>query len=176
MAVILAGLLGQTAQAQQPQGSQGQSPQGQTRTIVQPVTQTPQPFRGLFGAGSPAATRGHLLDLTASIYQEYGNSTDSEIPTASVVLGNGWFLGVRSGLSFEKAGQHTRFGLRGEGSFRYYRDTRQTTFPRFRIEVGVDGRTGQRRQNSVRVAGSVAYEPYYILPFFTSTLPVTQTP
>ncbi|MEW5983890.1 MAG: hypothetical protein AB1806_16175 [Acidobacteriota bacterium] len=169
--VLLTGLTGQPALAGEaaPQNPPAQ-PAGQA---APPVAQAAPPYRGLFGAGSPAAPGGHALDLTTSIYQEYGNTVDDAGLALADVLTTGWFMGMRGGLSFEKAGRDTRFGLRGEGAFRYYRDTNLTTSPRFRLDVGVDSRTGTRGQNILRLGGSVDYEPYYILPLFPSAAPVT---
>lgn len=162
--MLLAGLCAQAAGAQQPQDSQ---------TAAQPVAVATQPYRGLFGAGSPAAPNGHLLNLTALVSEEYGTNDNSEIPAGSLVLSDGWFTGVRSALAFEKAGRYTRFGLRGEGAFRYYSSTRLTTLPRFQVDMGLDHRTGQTRRDSVSLGGSVAYEPYFTLSIFQSSLPVT---
>lgn len=177
VAAILAGLLAAPApvqaQTQTPQGAGNQGTPGQAGPGAPPVTTTARPYRGLFGAGSPAAPRGHLLDLTAAIYQEYGNLEDPVALAESLVLSNGWFLGVRGGLSFEKAGEQTRFGLRGDGSFRYYRDVRQTTSPRLRFGAGLDSKFGRRRKDSLSATGTVAYEPYYALPIFTSEAPLT---
>ena len=149
------------------------SPAGQAKAAPQPVPQAPRPYRGLFGAGSPSEPGAHLLDLNVSVYGEYGSTRHNEAVIGSPILGTGWFLGVRGGLSFEKSGQQTRFGLRTEGALRYYQDSRQTTLPRFSAEMGVDTTAGKRHQHTVRFGGTVAYEPYYILSLFDSTAPVT---
>ena len=141
-----------------------------------PVAQAERPYRGLFGAGTGAAAGRHLFALTASIYEEYGTNQGGEIPGSAVVLNDGWFLGVRGQLAFEKAGQYSRVGVRGEGAFRYLRDLGQTTSPRFRAELSVDSRTGARKQNPLRLTGTVDYEPYYILSIFpTEVLPAGGT-
>jgi hypothetical protein len=163
--VLLAGLCAPAAHAQS--GLDAQS-------AIQPVAQAAQPYRGVFGGGTTAAPGRHLLDLTTSVYQEYGNNTNSEIPTGSMVLSAGWFLGVRSGLSFQKAGRYTRVGVRGEGAFRFYNNTRQTTSPSYRVDAAVDHRTGSTRQNQLSVAGSASYEPYYTLAIFPSAIPTTE--
>jgi hypothetical protein len=157
-------------------GVSAQPALGQIITGVAPVTQAARPYRGLFGAGTGAAPGRHLFALTASVYEEYGNNQSGNIPTSDLVLRDGWFLGVRAQLAFEKAGQHSRIGLRGEGAFRYLRDLRETTSPRFRAELSVDGRTGARKQNLLRFTGSADYEPYYILSIFpTAVLPTGDT-
>jgi hypothetical protein len=150
-----------------------QPAQGQVITNPQPVTQAARPYRGLFGAGSGAAAGRHLLALTASVYEEYGNNQGGDIPTSDLVLRDGWFLGVRAQLAFEKAGQYSRIGVRGEGAFRYMRDLRETTSPRVRAELSVDSRTGARKQNLLRVTGSADYEPYYILSIFPTEVLAT---
>ena len=48
--------------------------------------QANQPYRGLFGAGTPARPGGHALDLMLSVYEEYGNEFDTERPTGPLVL------------------------------------------------------------------------------------------
>ena len=148
----------------------------QVVTGVTPVAQAARPYRGLFGAGTGADPGRHILALTASVYEEYGNNQNGEIPTTDLVMRDGWFLGVRAQLAFEKAGRYSRFGLRGEGAFRYVRDLRETTAPRFRAELAVDAKTGSRKQNLLHLTGSADYEPYYILSIFpTEVLPTGDT-
>jgi hypothetical protein len=157
-------------------GVSAQPARGQVVAGVTPVAQAARPYRGLFGAGSGANRGGHLLALTASIYEEYGTNQSSDLPSSDLVLREGWFLGVHGQLAYEKTGQYSRVDLRGEGAFRYVRDVKQSTDPRFRAEVAVDARTGSRKTNLLRVGASADYEPYYILSIFpTEVLPTGDT-
>jgi hypothetical protein len=163
------------SQAQQPQAvTPGPSAQGKPAVVDDKAPPVQRPYRGLFGAGSAAAPGSHQLDLTAEVYHEYGTTTDAEIPDASLVLSTGWFMGVRSGLGFQKSGRTVQFSLRGDGAFRYYRDSQQTTSPRYHAEMAIDARTGKRRQDSVKLSASFDYEPYYILSIFPSQAPTTE--
>ncbi len=157
-AVVLTGLLAEPAAADQTPAGQG------SQTARQPA----RPYRGLFGAGTPAARGGHALDLTVSVYQEYGNNQNGEIPTGALVLNPGWFMGVEGGLFFQKVGQHTTVGLRGDGAFRYYQDIKQTTSPRYRAALGIDTTSGRRRQTTTHVGAAVEFEPYYVLSLFSA--------
>ena len=170
--VVLILAAGHAAQAQPMPVPADQATQGST-AAAPPVAQAGRSYRGLFGAGSGARPGGHLLDLTASVYQEYGTLSRSEFSFDPEVQGIGWFLGVRSRLALERAWQNTRFGLRGESSFRYFRDARETTTPRVRLEVALDHNARQYRLNSVRLSGSGDYEPYYTLSIFPT--PVAET-
>jgi hypothetical protein len=146
-----------------PAGLQAQTqPQGRARVRQQVL----RPYQGLFGAGSPVEPGGHALDMTLSVYEEYGNNIDDETPTPQLVLGKEWFTGVRGGLSFERVGQHTQFALRSEGSVRYYQDSGELTTPRGRVELALSGTGGRRRVSTWHLDGSAAYEPYYVLPLF----------
>ena len=48
--------------------------------------QANQPYRGLFGAGTPARPGGHALDLMLSVYEEYGNEFDTPVSGADYEL------------------------------------------------------------------------------------------
>ncbi|MCX6549907.1 MAG: hypothetical protein NTY02_02670, partial [Acidobacteria bacterium] len=167
-AMVLIAAFAPGAEAQPSQSAGGVSTQSRTNAVVQPLSQAARPYRGLFGAGSAPQPGGYLLDLTTSVYQEYGNIEEPAIPSESVVLANGWFLGVRGRLAVEKAGRNTRFRMGGEGAFRYYRDSGQSTSPRVRADVVLDNISGRTKQNLLHFNGSVAYEPYYILSIFPS--------
>ncbi len=173
--VVVVGLIATGAQARAaaaPQDPPVQQPTGQATTPEAPPLPA-APFRGLFGAGSPAAPGGHAIDLTGFVYQEYGNTEDYPNPNADDVLATGWFTAARGSLSYEQAGRYTRFGLRGEGAFRYYRETSLTTAPRFRADIGFDSRVGRRRRDTVQLAAFAERQPYYILPLFPSSVAVT---
>lgn len=149
---------------------------GQTAPRVTPVAQADRPYRGLFGAGTGAVPGGHLLALSATVYEEYGtNAQGGDLPVTdgSVVLREGWFLGVRGQLGFEKAGRYSRIALRGEGAFRYVREVNETTSPRYRAEVAIDTRSGARKQNIFHFTGAAEFEPYYILSIFPVTVAET---
>jgi len=163
MAAFAVVLLGATLHAQQPLPQFGQ---GQAITSATPVLQPARPYRGLFGGGTEASPGGHLLALTTWVYQEYGTNQNAQVPGADAVLAEGWYLGVRGQLGFEKAGRYSRVAVRAEGAFRYLREQRLTTSPRFLAELAVDARTGARKTNRLRLTGSVNYEPYYILSIF----------
>lgn len=142
----------------------------------QPVQVSPQPgqpYRGLFGAGTPAAPGGHAVDLSVTVYEEYGNDREDSPRFDTLVLTPGWFTGVRGGLSIEKAGRRARVGLRTEAAARYYHDTGETTSPRYRAEAGIDVAGTGRRPTSLRLGGTYEYEPYYVLPLFGGGAPVT---
>jgi hypothetical protein len=171
--LLAAAVAGSPAHTEAAVGSQDPPVQPAPTQPADPEPLAAPPFRGLFGAGSPAAAGGHALDLTAFVYQEYGNTEDYLNPDLTDVLGTGWFMAARGALSYEHAGRYSRFGLRGEGAFRYYRETGQTTAPRFRFDMGVDSRFGRRRRDTVRVSGFVERQPYYVLPIFPSTVTVT---
>jgi hypothetical protein len=154
-----------------PQGVRAQ--QGATNQPTGRTQQVQQAYRGLFGAGSAPQPGGHALDLTVSVYEEYGNNIDDETPTDVLVLDSGWFTGVRGGLSFEQLGQRARFGLRTEGAFRYYQDSGRTTKPRLHVDMAVDSTEGTRRNTTWHLGGSVDHQPYYMLPLFTAGTAVT---
>ena len=169
--LVVSAVSGAHAQVQMSQPTPApaaQAPQGD-----QPLVQAAPAYRGLFGAGSPARRGGHLLDLTASIYGEYGETRQGTTLDGSPLLDAGWFTAVRGGLAYEKAGQRTRFGLRGEGSFRYYQNSRESTLPRYRVEMGIDAPADRHRLSAVTFGATVDYEPYYVLPLFASSAPVT---
>jgi len=188
--IVLMGWLAAPAEAGQSQPQQGavvdQALQLTQLTQVPPPTQPtqpaqptepvqpPRPYRGLFEAGSPARPGGHVLDFTASVYEEYGNTQDQGTQLGPLVLDTGWFLGVQGGLSYRKAGQWTQLGLRTDGSFRYYRDSGQSTLPRYSVQAGVDRRIGGERQSAVRFGGSVNYEPYYMLSLLETPVSVVE--
>lgn len=161
LAAMLVALFAGVASAQQPASGQ-------------PVQVAPgQPYRGLFGAGTPAAPGSHAFDLSLTVYEEYGNDREGAPAADQLVLTPGWFTGVRGGLSIEKAGRNARVGLRTEASARYYNDTGETTSPRYRAEVGLDTMGSGRRPTSVHLGGTFEYEPYYVLPLFSGAAPVT---
>jgi len=171
-AACLLGCAVAAAAAPQGQPSAG----GQQTASSQPANRPQQPqqaYRGLFGAGTPARPGAHAFDFTLSVYQEYGSSVDDELSASGQLLDEGWFSGLRGGLSFEKAGQRTRFGLRSEGWFRYYQQTRETTDPRVRVAMAIDSQPGQGRETRWHVGGTYDLEPYFILPLFGGGAPVT---
>jgi hypothetical protein len=137
-----------------------------------PLPESSRPYRGLFGAGSPAAPGRSAFDLTAAVYEEYGNLPEGDVPLALPALGAGWFTGARAAVSMEHAGRHTGFGLRGEASLRYYHDLGQTTPVRARVDAGFDAALGKRHDSRLRLSGAYQLEPYYLLPFFDAPAPV----
>jgi hypothetical protein len=167
LAAVATGLVPGTVQAQTPSASRPAVQQGNQ------AQQPQQPYRGLFGAGSPARPGGHTLDLSLSVYQEYGNTADEDTPAGVIELGTGWFTGARGTVSLERAGQRARFGLRSEASLRYYQETRETTSPRVRVLAAVDGTESRGRDTNWHLDGSFDYEPYYVLPLFGGQAPVT---
>jgi hypothetical protein len=170
---LLAMSLAVPASAQQVSAAQSS---GQVSTDQESAggSQAGRPYRGLFGMGSPAARGGHLLDLTASIYEEYGNTQQADAAVATPLLGTGWFLGFNGGLTFRKDARYTRFVLLGDTTLRYYRTTGETTAPRFHAEMGIDSQVGHRRQNSVGFRASVDREPYFILSIFPGSTSPTE--
>ncbi len=154
-----------TAGAAQAQGAAAQSEPGTGQ-------QADRPYRGIFGAGSPAERGGHALDLQVGVSSEYGRGLVTEDFVATSRQGTGWFTGVRAALSLEKNWEFTSFGLRSEGSLRYYPDIRRTAPVRNRTEAGLVARLGRYRRTALRMGATAEVAPYFQVRLFDVSAPV----
>jgi hypothetical protein len=122
-------------------------------------------YRGLFGAGSLPSANGHTLDFTATVYGEdgiYPQSADVD-DAGNVVQQEGFFGGVRAGLTYRKRSQRVSFGLTAEGSGRYYQDDKVWTEPAFKAETGLAVNYGRNAESRFQLNGGYEYLPYYTL-------------
>lgn len=125
-------------------------------------------YRGLFGPDEISASRGNDLSLLVSLYEEYGNSPDSEDDRSPVPLvqRNGYFSGVRTDLVFSHRGQRATFGFRTQGSMRYYPGLQAYTGLRHRSEMGLSATVGRMRRTSVTMSGVAEHAPNYSISLF----------
>jgi hypothetical protein len=128
--------------------------------------QAGRPYQGLFGAGAPPPPNGQTVDVTVTTYGEYGIDPNAVLVTPSddLVQREGWFGGVRGGLTYRKRTQRTAFGWTAEGSGRYYRDDRAWTEPAYRTQLGFDVAYGRQNQSRFHVDGAYEFQPYYTIP------------
>jgi hypothetical protein len=137
----------------------------------QTTTQAARPYRGLFGAGSAPQSGGHLIDLTASLSQEYGNVTEGDVAPPSLLLKSGWSNALRATLGLQRQGKNAAVAWRTEAGARYYRDLQEFTTPRVRTELGIEAALGRMRRTQLRVGARAEREPYYTVPLLAAAGP-----
>ncbi len=124
-------------------------------------TTSPRVYRGLFGPGEDAASRGSRAGLMLALFGGYDNNliAKSGRPSSPEKNVGGWLGGTRAQGEFRRVGRSGSFELLGGALFRYYPEVGEMTAGSYQVSVSGSRQLGSR--TSVQANQYLYYEPYY---------------